>query len=231
MLLAPNCDNATAARRAEAIRQALEKTSLPSLGGECVTASFGVTEFQLGDTDETILARADRALLKAKDNGRNRVIQLGSGDPEDLRKPAAKRGWFSWFDTDEESGHHDFDVVTPVPVDLAIEKLRGFIADHNAEIISVNENQLTLKLNAICTQGGRRRVDQQIALRADLTLSERKAQGANMRKTNVHVSLEPLRNRDRRNRELSACYAQVVGSFKSYLMGEVHRAENQTEQG
>lgn len=226
LLLAPNCDNATAARRAEAIRQALEGTSLPSLGGECVTASFGVTEFQLGDSDETVLARADRALLKAKDNGRNRVVQLGSGDPEDLKKTDVKRGWFSWFDPEEESGQHEFDVVTPVPVEIAIEKLRGFIADHNAEIVSVNENQLSLKLSVICTQGGRRRVDQQIALRADLTLSERKAEGAKVRNTNVHVSLEPVRSRDRRNRELSACYAQVLGSFKSYLMGEVQRTEN-----
>ena len=84
LLVAPNCDNATAARRAEAIRVALEHTSLPSLGGESVTASFGVTEFQAGDTAETVLSRADRALLKAKDNGRNRVIQLGSGNQVDL---------------------------------------------------------------------------------------------------------------------------------------------------
>ena len=57
LILAPKCDNATAARRAEVIRIALESTSLPSLGGESVTASFGVTEFQAGDTGETILAR------------------------------------------------------------------------------------------------------------------------------------------------------------------------------
>jgi predicted signal transduction protein with EAL and GGDEF domain len=85
--LAANCDNATAVGRAESIRQAVENTSIASLGGDAVTASFGVTEFQSGDTHETILARADRTLLKAKDNGRNRVIQLGSGSVAIPHKP------------------------------------------------------------------------------------------------------------------------------------------------
>ncbi|MGB7328348.1 MAG: diguanylate cyclase [Rubripirellula sp.] len=99
LLLAPNCDNATASKRAEAIRIALEGTPLPSLGGEAVTASFGVTEFQAGDSAETVLSRSDRALLKAKDNGRNRVIQLGAGNVVQMpsEEPVAGRGWFDWF--------------------------------------------------------------------------------------------------------------------------------------
>lgn len=226
LLLAPCCDNATAAGRAESIRQALEQTSLPSLGGEAVTASFGVTEFQLGDTPETVLARADRALLKAKDNGRNRVIQLGSGNPADVsRSSTQKRSWLSWFDWDGDEDElqfdHESDIVTPVPVDLAIMKLRGFIADHDAEIICVQENQVSLKLNVIYTHGGRRRADQQIGLKAELTLSECRAEeGVKLQKTNVHVCLEPIRSRDRRSRELSACCAQVVASLNSYLMGK-----------
>ena len=46
---------------------------------KCITASFGVTEVQLGDTPETMLARADRALYDAKEGGRNTVVQLGTG--------------------------------------------------------------------------------------------------------------------------------------------------------
>jgi diguanylate cyclase (GGDEF)-like protein len=60
LLVADNCDNATAASRAESIRAALEKTPLPSLNNESVTASFGVTQFQAGDTAESVLARSDR---------------------------------------------------------------------------------------------------------------------------------------------------------------------------
>ena len=195
LLLAPDCDNATAANRAEAIRAALEATPMSSLAGEFVTASFGVTEFQSGDTPETILARADRALLKAKDNGRNRVIQLGSGNRAETVRQKPKRNWLRWFDGDDSSKQqNEFDIATNVPIDLAIEKLRGFIADHGAEVISVDEAQVSLKINAFYSQGGRRTADQRIAVRADLTLSEQRKHGSDgilLGKTNVHVELQP----------------------------------------
>ena len=44
-----------------------------------MTVSFGVTEIQPGDTPESMLRRADRALLEAKRMGRNMVVQLGNG--------------------------------------------------------------------------------------------------------------------------------------------------------
>ena len=55
-----------------------------------ITASFGVTEVQPGDTAETMLRRADRALLMAKAKGRNMVVQQGtgsSGSPSERRGP------------------------------------------------------------------------------------------------------------------------------------------------
>ena len=38
-----------------------------------ITASFGVTEYRDGDTEELIFKRCDAALYNAKANGRNRV--------------------------------------------------------------------------------------------------------------------------------------------------------------
>lgn len=38
-----------------------------------VTCSFGISQFSDGDSSETVMERADRALYKAKNNGRNRV--------------------------------------------------------------------------------------------------------------------------------------------------------------
>jgi diguanylate cyclase (GGDEF)-like protein/PAS domain S-box-containing protein len=234
LLVADNCDNATAASRAESIRAALEKTPLPSLNNESVTASFGVTQFQAGDTAESVLARSDRALLKAKDNGRNRVIQLGSGSDQAIKDNQTKLGWFNWLSGSSVDKSGEFDIVTPVPVDLAIEKLRGFIADHGAEIIVVKENQVSIKVNATYCSGGRRRVDQRMAIQAQLTLSETAQDrgaaakpGKSLRSlTNVHVNLKPLRNRDRRGRDVSACYSQVISSLRSYLMGELKQQES-----
>jgi diguanylate cyclase (GGDEF)-like protein/PAS domain S-box-containing protein len=228
LLLAPKCDNATAATRAEAIRQALEQTPLPSLGGEPVTASFGVTEYQSGDTAESVLARSDRALLKAKDNGRNRVIQLGTGNKAVTVSSKAKTSWFGWFDADASAGRSEFDIVAPVPCDLAIDKLRGFIADHSAEVVNVRESQVSLKLSVRCQRGGRRRIDRRIGIRAELTMSEHRDQAlenGGLQKTNVHVILEPVRNRDRRSRELTECFNHVLTSLNSYLMGRIRHSD------
>ncbi len=228
VLVAVDCDNATASRRAESIRQAIERAPLNSLGGESVTASFGVTEFQTGDSAETVFARADRALLCAKDNGRNRVVQLGSGKQLVEENPGAQpRGWLRWFDSGKRRRRNQYNIVTPVPLELAIEKLRGFVADHRAEILSVSERQLSLRISAIGSAGGRRTADKLVALRVQLTLSEIPGgeqalsldRGA--RKTKVHVSLQPIRNRNRRGRELKNSVRQVMLSLQSYLMGQI----------
>jgi hypothetical protein len=57
-----------------------------------------------------------------------------------------------------------------------------------------------------------------------MTLSEANVENATAltpSKTNVHISLQPIRNRDRRNTALKACYEQVQESLKSYLIGEI----------
>src|SRR5208283_291571 len=79
VMLMADCDNATASRRADQIRLALSQVQQAKMNGKTVTASFGVTEIQPGDTADTMFRRADRALLIAKENGRNQVVQLGSG--------------------------------------------------------------------------------------------------------------------------------------------------------
>lgn len=227
LLLARACDNATGAKRAEVLRHMLETTPIEAIDNECITASFGVTEFQSGDTAETILARADRALLKAKDNGRNRVVQLGLGRMSEVSEPAHRGGWFDWLIGTDEVTTTMVDILTPVPADLAIEKLRGFIADHHAEIVKVSENQLSLKVLSGSTPGGRRRVDHRIAFHAVLTLSEAQKDEMLNEKANpgcstkVHLELKPIRNRDRRRREMKDAVTQVVSSFRCYLMGEI----------
>ncbi len=227
LLLAAACDNATGAKRAEIIRQALEAVSFACLDGQSVTASFGVTEYQSGDSAETVLARADRALLKAKDNGRNRVVQLGLGKMSEIAEPCGRQSWLDWLTGNGERSKQAVDILTPVPIDLVIEKLRGFIADHRAEILHVAENQLTLKVVSGSGPGGRRRVDHQVSFEAKLTLSEaqkdemlshRASPGGH---TKVHIELKPIRNRDRRRREINDATKQLVASFRSYLMGEV----------
>ena len=57
---------------AERIREAYRRSS-PSELGPGGTVSLGVVEFREGDTANTLLARGDAALYRAKERGRNRV--------------------------------------------------------------------------------------------------------------------------------------------------------------
>ena len=67
VVLCADCNNASGASRAEEIRKDLASRAITSIDGNSITASFGVTEIQEGDTTTTMLARADRALLLAKE--------------------------------------------------------------------------------------------------------------------------------------------------------------------
>lgn len=49
-----------------------------------ITCSFGVTEYSAADTPETFFDRADQALYKAKDHGRDRVVTLNCPEPIDI---------------------------------------------------------------------------------------------------------------------------------------------------
>ncbi len=70
--LMPGASIDTARAAAERLRHAIEIGS--AIGGlPRVTASIGCAQWQPGDTADTLLARADRALYDAKEGGRNQV--------------------------------------------------------------------------------------------------------------------------------------------------------------
>jgi diguanylate cyclase (GGDEF)-like protein len=71
----PATDLDEAGRVAERIRRDIEasRTALADGGEAGVTTSIGLTMLQPGDRPESLLARADRALYRAKDAGRNRI--------------------------------------------------------------------------------------------------------------------------------------------------------------
>ena len=61
---------------AERMRLAIEKLEVGMPSGQTVrfTSSLGVAQFRLEDADlNTLMRRADQALYKAKERGRNRV--------------------------------------------------------------------------------------------------------------------------------------------------------------
>ena len=75
MLLLPGTDAAGGANLADRVRAALAERSFLGRDGEAVTVtcSFGVAQHTAGDHERELFASADRALYRAKREGKNRV--------------------------------------------------------------------------------------------------------------------------------------------------------------
>ena len=71
LIICPQCDLESAIGLAEKLRLHVEQQNFPEV--KCVTASFGVSMYQVNDNAESLLERTDVALYQAKDNGRNDV--------------------------------------------------------------------------------------------------------------------------------------------------------------
>ncbi|MHC1791380.1 diguanylate cyclase [Solidesulfovibrio sp.] len=72
VVLCPETDLEAARSLAESIRREIEGTAFPGIGQ--VTASFGLADFEADATPAGLVKRADEALYRAKESGRNQVV-------------------------------------------------------------------------------------------------------------------------------------------------------------
>lgn len=218
VVLCTNCNNATAARRAEQMRIAISETAQPTLGGKRITASFGVTELQPGDTPETMLRRSDRALLQAKDNGRNRAIQLGTG----MGKVEKQRRWWPFGRSAPGGALTERHLVTEVPIRMALQKIRGFVADHDAQIEDVSSDRMNLVIQGSLSTLVPRSVPLLIELKfAEDRDNTAKAARGGVVKTKIHAVIRLRRQKDDRHPEVVEHAYQLVQSLQSYLMARI----------
>ncbi|QDU97812.1 diguanylate cyclase [Lignipirellula cremea] len=223
IMLCMECENASATSKAEELRRELAGTPLPMLAGKCITASFGVTELQEGDTPETMLRRADRALMQAKDLGRNTVVQLGAGMAGEPT-PQQTTGWFNWFKSSSPDQLLERKLITAVPIGVVVEKLRGFVADHHAQIVSIEEDNISLKIEGHGQQQSRRNDDRPVPFSIELSFEETEIPSPGrigpMSRTLILVSIRPIRHRDRRRSNALERARQLLSSLRSYLVAQ-----------
>ena len=75
LIVMPGASRDIALTVGERLRLAVSLGGMRHGNGEPVTASIGAAAVRVGDTPETILARADRGLYEAKRQGRNRLVE------------------------------------------------------------------------------------------------------------------------------------------------------------
>lgn len=216
-MLCADCDLASATARAEEIRLAFSQFQQSDLDGRCVSASFGVTEVQPGDTADTLLARADRGLLIAKETGRNRVVQLGSGSGGGQEDEAPTKTLMAGGDILLSQ-----ELMTQSPIDRTVEKLHGFVADHQGQVVAIEGNEVQIRLGGSDSLF-RRKGDRQVAILMNLRLKEEQAVAdakgfAGMTRTRIMLEIRPFKSRDRRRAEAIERAKQMLISLRSYLM-------------
>jgi diguanylate cyclase (GGDEF)-like protein len=72
--LLEHCELDEAVEIAEGLRRSIAELRFPHQDGFAITCSFGVSEWENGDTIDRLLRRADVALYDAKKTGRDRVV-------------------------------------------------------------------------------------------------------------------------------------------------------------
>ena len=70
VILSPGSDGEMARQAADKLAAAIERTLFDEVG--TITCSFGITQHAHSDSADTLIARADLALYRAKTSGRNR---------------------------------------------------------------------------------------------------------------------------------------------------------------
>jgi len=143
VVLCPATNLEQAVARAERLRIALPRAEFVGLEDHRITASFGVTHVEAGDSVESILRRADKALYQAKDAGRNRTSSLTndewlSGTPADDDTPDDHSDPFTYNGT----------FMACVAADMIVYKLGGFVDDHNAKLLEVNAKRAIIRVGS-----------------------------------------------------------------------------------
>jgi diguanylate cyclase (GGDEF)-like protein/PAS domain S-box-containing protein len=227
VILCGECDFAEAKELAETIRKRLHRTPIAALRNQCMTASFGVSTVMAGDTDETILGRADKGLLIAKETGRDRVIGLGmevgkkteSSEGEGNTK---NPGWMSWIRSYKDKTYRS-ELVTNVPRDVTLEKLKGFVREFHATVLHVELDRASLEIDCRNSSLPQIKNERMGKFRMDIAIVELEMKAGGKQEnvkicTLLEVDIVPMRSRDRRSDAIESQVARLKASLQGFLV-------------
>jgi hypothetical protein len=110
---------------------------------------------------------------------------------------------------------------------VSAEKLRGFVSDQHADIVSIEDNCVVIKIDGQNAPLMRRTSDRPVPFLIEMTFEEKRSPGADVHDSSVagtviHVVVRPRKQRDRRRRDAVERARQLLISLKSYLMAHDH---------
>jgi diguanylate cyclase (GGDEF)-like protein len=234
VILCMDCDVKSAVQIAESIREKLRATPLEAIKGKTITASYGVSQIVVGDDCDSALERADQGLLQAKQTGRDRVIAVSANIAgESSKNPTSanesesttpKTSWFSWLGTGENKSFVSKELLTNFPRDIVAEKLKGFVGDAKADLVSVEPNRVELRIDTRFAPIQRRDSDRPLVFSLvveliDFELAAARTNGHIQKVTKLKLELNPTRNRDRRTENVVDLGNRLTRSFETYLSG------------
>ena len=239
VILCHDCDLPSAIQIGENIRQRLLKTPVAALKGKRLTASYGVSEIEPTDAFEDALERADQALLQAKQTGRDRVVSLTSyqimmstenKNTDSLQKQITS-SWLSWLGAGEVEPTLTADLISNVPREVAIEKLKGFVAECKAEVIEIQSNRVHLRVDCRNAPMARRDADRPtlFEMKVDLEVVDVAGNGRVdeiQTQTRLKMKIFASRQRDRRSEALLDQANRLKQSFQSFLLA--HDIDSET---
>jgi diguanylate cyclase (GGDEF)-like protein/putative nucleotidyltransferase with HDIG domain len=214
VILCPGTDLEAATRRAERLRMAISRLKIPRQPNLHVTASFGVTEIEPGDSVESVLRRADKALYASKEEGRNRTTALTIAGLRQYGDPKPVRSDFEPFEYVTA-----FCAVTAA--DTVIYKLGGFVNDHHGVIRDVSPHKVVILLGStgLWPFWGSRRNRQPVHVELSFGEKIASAGGRGTPRVNIRTVIRPegwVRNRDV---FLDRAH-QVIRELKAYFAAE-----------
>ncbi len=236
VLLCRDCKLTDAVHKAELIRRKVMQQPLEALRGKCLNASFGVAEINRFPSAEAAINAADEALMRAKQNGRNRV-EIASDEDHNLSIEAEPKksenkasSWLSWLTASAGKQSEQFDIFLQLPSNLVIEKIRGFVVEWQIDLTANSEGTIMLKIDLRKAPGYARSTDHEVSFQMELKLHQVDYLPSDKRiaaipGTMVSVQIAPTSRRDRRSSSTSELVQRIVKSFNRYLVGEILNEE------
>lgn len=140
LVVCPNSGLEAAVHLGERVRRAIAQSPLHTTADVSATVSCGVAAVEPGDSVDTLLRRADRALYRAKHRGRDRTCALTSADV--VSQPVTA--------TAEADGDDPYlfraRFTARVTTVTLLSTLGHFLRDRNAVLTDIDQDHVTLRI-------------------------------------------------------------------------------------